>query len=231
MSTSARATALSCRASHPDHEVEEKTGWHWTTYAAEVQVPFEAQGTDLDATLRYARVFGEEAVVDVSIGSVPTERFKARGGEVRSTTLKAAGVAGEVRMGITVDSHERRNMGLRMDRLRLDVSAGPPLKLQRRAAARPVAAIVLLFAGLLAVGASPLLAGGLSLVGALLFLARASEDLFGAYRQVSLAPGMLIVSSIVLRAAKRWVEPHVGRKEAAWLAAAGLVDYGVSSLV
>lgn len=142
---------------------------------------------------------------------------------MRSTTLKAAGVAGEVRVAIKVDSHERRNMGLRMDRLRLDVSAGPALKLQLRAAARPVATILLLFVGLLAVGASPLLAGSLSLVGALLFLARALGDLFGAYRQTSLAPEMLVVTSIVLRAAKTWLEPHVGRKEAAWLAATGLV--------
>ena len=46
----------------PDSEVEDKVGWHWTTYAATVDLPFEASGADIDVTLRYARVFGEEAV-------------------------------------------------------------------------------------------------------------------------------------------------------------------------
>ncbi len=208
-----------------DREVENKVGWHWTTYAAAVDLPFEANGSDLDVTLRYARMFGEEAVVDVRVGAIETERFRARGGEIRCTTLHASSVRGPLVVAIKVDSHERRNMGLRMDRLSVAAPAGAPLKLRWGAALRPVVTAALLFAGLLALGASPLVAGGFSLTGAVWFGLRAGADLFGAWREIRLAPEMLIISTLVLLAARKWMEERTSMEKqmAAWLAAAALV--------
>lgn len=209
----------------PNSDVEDKVGWHWTTYDAQVALPFIVRGAAVDATLRYARMFGEEAVVVVSIGSARTPEFRARGGEVRSTTLSAAGVSGPLVVGIRTDSHERRNMGLRMDRLLVEVRSGPPLRLSLEAAARPIAVAVLLFAGLLFLGASPLAAGGFTLLAALDFAARASGDLFAAWRQTQMAPAMIVLAAAVLRLGRYVLERHaeIPRSAAAWLSSGALV--------
>ena len=120
-------------------DVDNKVGWHWTTYDAGIALPFEAAGVSLATTLRYARMFGEEAVVNVRVGQVAAEAFRARGGETRTTTLSSPGVSGPLTVAIKVDSHERRNMGLRLDRIAMAVESGEPLKLQAAAALRPVA--------------------------------------------------------------------------------------------
>lgn len=191
-------------------DVENKVGWHWTTYDAAVDLPFIVQGADVEATLRYARMFGEEAVINVTIASVPTETFRARGGEIRSTALVAPAVRGPLVVAIKVDSHERRNMGLRMDRLRVNVRSGPPLRLRLAAAARPTLVVVLLFGGLLILGASPLSAGGSAVAAALAFAVLAWQDLFAAWRLTQSAPEMILVSVAVLRLARTLLEKWGG---------------------
>jgi hypothetical protein len=208
----------------PDHDVADKVGWHWTTYDAAVDLPFETGGADVDVTLRYARMFGEEAVVDVRVAGIKTDAFRARGGEVRATTLRAAGVRGAAGIAIRTDSHERRNMGLRMDGLALDVSSGAPFKLRTGAALRPVIAAALLFFGLLALGSSPLTAGGIALCAALGFALRASINLFGAWQEVRLLPAMLMVSTPLLLLLKKWLVARMALdpRAATGLAAASL---------
>lgn len=204
-----------------NNDVEDKVGWHWTTYDARVELPFETAGSGVRAILRYARVFGEEAVVQVSIGGAPTEAFRARGGEIRTTALAAASVHGPLMVSILSDSHERRNMGLRMDTLELEAMSGAPFKLRGGAALRPPLVVVLLFAGLLALGSSPLIAGSWSLVAALAFAARASVDLFGAWRQTHLAPEMLVVSTLALWSGRAWLRRRVPMQEATATTLAG----------
>ncbi|HQZ17731.1 MAG TPA: hypothetical protein PLD86_12725 [Vicinamibacteria bacterium] len=206
-------------------DVEDKVGWHWTTYDARVEFPFTTAGSEVSATLRYARVFGEEAVVNVSVGGAATEGFRARGGEIRTTTLAAPRVEGPLVVSIRSDSHERRNMGLRMDTLSLQATGGAPFKLRGRAALRPPLTVMLLFAGLVILGVSPLSAGGASLLAALAFAGRANSDLFGAWRQTHLAPEMLVVATLVLLAGRQWLHRRVPmeRALAATLASAALV--------
>lgn len=184
-------------------DVEDKVGWHWTTYAASIKLPFLARSSSVEATLRYARVFGEEAVVNVRIAGVATDEFRARGGEVRTTTLKAVGVTGPLIIAINADSHERRNMGLKMDRIKIVVLDGAPLKLTPVAAMRPILVVVLLCAGLLLLGASPLLAGAASLVAALCFDVLAQHDLFATWRQTESSPLMLVVATALLWGGQR----------------------------
>jgi len=190
-------------------EVENKVGWHWTTYDATVELPFETSGSEVTSTLRYARVFGEEAVVGVSLGGVATEGFRARGGEIRTTTLRAASVQGPLVVSIKTDSHERRNMGLKMDTLTLDATAGAPFKLRFGAALRPPLVAVLLFAGLLILGSSAVVAGASSLAAAIAFAVLASVDLFGAWRGTHLAPEMLVVATLTLLAGRTWLHRRV----------------------
>jgi hypothetical protein len=205
-------------------DVENKVGWHWTTYDAAIDLPFLASGVDLRLTLRYARMFGEEAVVDVSVAGRGAESFRARGGEIRATTLDVTDVEGPLGVRIRVDSHERRDMGLRMDRAGIEVRSGPPLRLQSRPALRPVLAALLLFGTLFGLGASPLAAGTLTLVAGAAFAARASGDLFGAWRQTQFAPQMLLISFLALRAARLLLErfARMGASDATWLASAAL---------
>lgn len=206
-------------------DVENKVGWHWTTYDAAVDLPFKTAGSEVSATLRYARVFGEEAVVDVRIGGRATETFRARGGEIRTTTLFAASVQGPLVVSIETDSHERRNMGLKMDTLTLDATGGAPFKLRRGAALRPPLVAALLFAGLLILGSSPLVAGGSSLLAAIGFAARANIDLFTTWRQTHLAPEMLVVATLLLLAGRAWLRRRVPMEKgtATILASAALV--------
>ena len=208
-----------------DREVEDKVGWHWTTYDARVDLPFEADGGPLDLTLRYARMFGEEAVVEVGVAQARVGTFRARGGETRSTTLRTAPVQGPVAITIETDSHERRNRGLRMDHLAVDSPSGPPLRLKGSAAARPVVGVALLIAGLLVLGSSVGFSGAAGLVAAMVFAVRASTDLFGAWRQIYLVPQMLIISTLVLWGGRRWLERTQGvdPKAASRLCSAGLV--------
>ena len=187
-------------------DVEEKVGWHWTTYDARVDLPFTAAGSEVSATFRYARVFGEEAVVDVSIAGAPAGTFRARGGEIRVTTLTVASVEGPLAVAIRTDSHERRNMGLKMDTLSLEARGGEPFHLNGRAALRPVLTVSLLFAGLLVLGSPPLVAGVSSLLAASAFAARANQDLFGAWRQTHLSPEMLVLATLALFAGRAWLE-------------------------
>ncbi len=195
-------------------DVEDKVGWHWTTYDASIDLPFTTAGSEVSATLRYARVFGEEAVVNVSVAGVATETFRARGGEIRTTTLGAPSVQGPLVVSIQSDSHERRNMGLRMDSLALQATGGAPFKLRGGAALRPPLAVGLLFAGLLILGSSPLVAGGSTLLAALAFAGRANADLFGAWRQTHLAPEMLVVATLVLLAGRTWLHLRVPMEKA-----------------
>ncbi|MEO8362393.1 MAG: hypothetical protein ABI672_20365 [Vicinamibacteria bacterium] len=206
-------------------DVEDKVGWHWTTYAASINLPFVAEGSSVEATLRYARVFGEEAVVNVRIADVATEEFRARGGEVRTTTLKAVGVRGPLTIGISADSHERRNMGLKMDRIQVELLEGAPLRLTLAAAVRPILVVVLLCSGLLLLGASPLLSGTAALVAALGFAFLAHHDLFAAWRQTESSPLMLVASTAFLlggqRAMNAWT--GVGKCHLTWLTSAALI--------
>lgn len=205
-------------------DVDNKVGWHWTTYDARIALPLETAGATLGTTLRYARMFGEEAVVNVRVGQVAAEPFRARGGEVRTTTLSSPEVIGPLAVAIKVGSHERRDMGLRMDRITVAVESGEPLRLQATAALRPVAAALLLFGGLLVLGVSPLVAGISTLVMAASFAVRASVDLFGAWRQTTLLPEMLVLGTgvllIIRLAMERW--GRTSRQEARWLAGAAL---------
>lgn len=213
------------RGFEPDHDVDDKVGWHWTTYDAVIDLPFETEGSGVEATFRYARVFGEEAVVSVNVGSVATEAFRARGGEVRRDTLRAAGVRGPLVLTIRTDSHERRNMGLRMDRVDLSAATGAPFKLRSGAAVRPALGVALLFGGLLALGSGAIGAGALALLASLAFAMRAHADLFEAWRQTSAALPMLVLSTVVLLAGRFWLERGAGlpRRAAALLSSAAFV--------
>ena len=131
----------------PDWEVDGPLGTgHWTTYEAEVALPLELRGP-ARATLRYSRVLPHTAVVDVVAVGRAAERFTCRGGVWEERTFDAG--EGAARVSLRVDSHDRRNLGLKLDWLRLDAGG---VRLTGRARVRPVATVALLALLLLALG-------------------------------------------------------------------------------
>ena len=209
----------------PNSEVKDKVGWHWTTYAATIDLPLQTPQSEVAVTLRFARVFGEEALVNVRVAGVPAEPFRARGGDVKTTALPAIRVSGQMAVSIDVDSHERRNMGLKMDRVALDVVAGARLKLQSMAALRPVLAVILLIVGLVVLGATPLATGLITSICAVAFGAGCLHAVFLAWRVTRLAPLMIVLSTVVLWGGKQWMQgrTRMDAGVATWLSGAALV--------
>jgi hypothetical protein len=205
-------------------EVEEKVGTHWTTYGATIQLPFTVDRANVEADVRFARVFAEEAVVQIGIGGVAAEPFRARGGEIRDLRLVTSGVSGPLRATIETDSHERRNMGIKLDRIRFRAVSDAPFRLTGTAAARPVVAILMLLGALIVLGNTSVTAGLIGLSAAVAFTALARVDLFQAWRQIYWAPELLAAATPVFAGMRWWARREgVDERTSSWLAAGSVV--------
>lgn len=132
----------------PEWEVDDNVGTHWTTYEAAAVLPLEVRGP-LRLTLRYARVLPQTALVDVVVAGRPVKRFACRGGVWEERVLDVGSVdAGPARVELHVDSHDRRNLGLRLDWMRLEVGGSRLLGGARLRPAATIALTALLFLAL-----------------------------------------------------------------------------------
>jgi hypothetical protein len=144
---------------------------------------------------------------------------------VRTTALEVTGVDGPVQLGIRTDSHERRDMGLKMDRVAFSARNGGAFSLRPSAIPRLVLAVLMLFAGLRLLGATPIFAGASTLVGAVIFAAGAAQDLFFAWRSVHFIPETLGVALPVLWLGQKLIRrTGVESKEARILGCAALLS-------
>lgn len=146
----------------PDYEVEGREGTHWTTYDASIRMPLAVRGGPVDITYRYARIWPQTAEVELYLGPSLIDRFSRRGGifEVRRVNLAAVNEA-PLLFSIRADSHERRNMGIKLDWFRVELGERARVSLigwQRFRAALLVAILWLFFrlVGWSVVGASTL---------------------------------------------------------------------------
>jgi hypothetical protein len=108
----------------PRYEIENLLATRWTTYHARVALPLEFRGP-AELSFRFARVFSETADVQIRVAGRPVDSFSCRGGiyAVRRVDLgRLSRTSAEV--AFDVDSHERRDRGLRLDWVRLSVGAG-----------------------------------------------------------------------------------------------------------
>ena len=143
----------------PEYEIDDKVATHWTTYHAAVTLPIEVRGGPVDLSYRFARVFGETAQVEVSFAGRVVDRFACRGGAVleRKAALGVMPPTG-VAVGIEADSHERKDRGLKMDWVRLDLGPATRVRLVGRAALVPALVVGLVLALHLLAGWTPRLA-------------------------------------------------------------------------
>lgn len=122
----------------PTYEIEGLFASRWSGYVAEVALPLEIRRGPVELAYRFARVLPQTAEVDVMLAGQPVEHFTCRGGryEVRRVSLAAVPPT-PARIGFTIDSHDRRNLGLRFDWVRVSVGEGGRLALRGRAAWLP----------------------------------------------------------------------------------------------
>jgi len=164
----------------PHYEVENGTvGTHWTTYHARIDLPLLLDGP-AELIYRFSRVFGETAEAEVTLGGSTVDRFHARGGAVETRRVRLPALSPTpLSIGFDVDSHERRNLGLKLDWVA--VAPGPEGRLRLHGDSRLLPALLaaFLFAlfrwGGLGLGGS--LAASLVFVG--LAVSMMARDIFG----------------------------------------------------
>jgi len=121
------------------YEIDDRVATHWTTYDAEVALPLSVSGGPIALSYRFARVFSETAVVDVSFGGAVVDHFECRGGRFLERAVPLGPLPPTpVTVSFQADSHERKNLGLKLDWVRLGGSGRVVL----RGSARLVPAVV-----------------------------------------------------------------------------------------
>ena len=102
------------------YEIDDRVATHWSTYDAAVALPLVVSGGPMTLSYRFARVFPETAVVEVLFAGGVVDRFECRGGrfQERTVPLGARGPT-PVALAFHADSHERQNLGLKLDWVRL----------------------------------------------------------------------------------------------------------------
>ena len=152
----------------PHYEVENgAVGTRWTTYQARIRLPLVLEGP-AELIFRFSRVFGETAEVEITLGGSTVDRFTARGGAVETRRIRLPVLsAAPLSIGFDVDSHERRNLGLKLDWLA--VVPGPDARLRIDGGSRLRSALVAAFLFALfrwgGIGLSGALASSLVFVG------------------------------------------------------------------
>jgi hypothetical protein len=123
----------------PEYEIDDKVGTHWSTYHAMVDLPVTVEAGEAALVYRFARVFPETAVVDVSLAGRTVDHFESRGGvfQERRAALGALPPT-PVTVRIDADSHERKDRGLKMDWLRVETPQGAVVRLRGTARWTPV---------------------------------------------------------------------------------------------
>lgn len=134
------------------YEIDDKVATHWTTYDATITLPLVVEGGPVAVDYRYARVFGETAEVEIDAGGVPLDRFSRRGGafEERHRTLPA--MRGPLTFSVRAESHERQNMGIKLDWVRFELGERASARLSGWARWQPFAVTLLVAALLILAG-------------------------------------------------------------------------------
>lgn len=151
----------------PEYEIDDKVGTHWTTYHAAIALPVAVEGDGAALAYRLSRVYPETALVEVAFAGRTVDRFECRGGAIveRAVALGAVPPTG-VTVRFDADSHERKDRGVKLDWVRLEVPHGT-VRLTGLARWQPallVAIAVLLF---VSAGWTPARAAGLAALPAL----------------------------------------------------------------
>jgi hypothetical protein len=116
----------------PKYEVADAAvATRWTSYDASIELPLSVEGGPVEVSYRFWRVFSETAVAEVYLNGRMIDTFESRGGQARLRRVKLDAVSETpVSLRFRVDSHERRNLGLKLDWVSLE--AGSRARLRAR---------------------------------------------------------------------------------------------------
>ena len=137
----------------PGYEIDEKLATHWTSYDATIALPLRVQGGPVDVDYRYARVFGETAEIEVDVSGIPVDDFTRRGGVFEERRGSVAVLDGPLSFAVRCDSHERKNMGIKLDWVRFELSEHSSVRLVGWAFWQPIVITLVLLAVWVASGA------------------------------------------------------------------------------
>ncbi len=137
----------------PAYEIDEKLGTHWTTYDATIALPLRVEGGPVDVVYRYARVFGETAEIEVDVSGVPIDGFSRRGGAFEERHGSLAVLDTPLSFAVRCDSHERQNMGIKLDWVRFDLGDQSSVRLIGWAFWQPIVITLMLLVVWIASGA------------------------------------------------------------------------------
>jgi len=188
----------------PDYEIDNKVGAHWTTYHARVDLPVSVEAGDATLAYRFARVFPETAVVDVAFAGRTVDRFECRGGVQRRRVALGALKRTPVSVRIDADSHERKDRGLKLDWIRVEVPRGGIVRLTGKARWEPAAVAALVIAILMLGGWAPRPAAVIAAPVAAALAAGLVADPWMVHRILRGLPGALILFGGIGIAVARW---------------------------
>ena len=138
----------------PAYEIDEKLATHWTTYDATIALPLRVEGGPVDVVYRYARVFGETAEIEVDVSGVPIDGFSRRGGAFEERHGSLAVLDTPLSFAVRCDSHERQNMGIKLDWVRFDLGDQSSVRLIGWAFWQPIVITLMLLMVWIASGAA-----------------------------------------------------------------------------
>jgi hypothetical protein len=199
----------------PRYEVENgTTGTRWTTYHARVTLPLAIEGGPVAIAYRFSRVFAETAEAEVTLAGSTVDRFSARGGAVETRRVRLPALEPTpLVLGFDVDSHERRNLGLKLDWISIEAGAGARFRLRGWVRWCPAVLALILFVLCRVAGLRWMEAGGVGL-GFVVFVAGALRfDPFGlAHVLVELFLPLVLLSTAAAAFLRRrrlgaWVLP------------------------
>lgn len=139
----------------PAYEIDDKLATHWTSYDASIALPLYVTGGPVEVDYRYARVFGETAEIEIDAGGVPIDRFSRRGGEFEERRGSLAAMDGPLTFAVRADSHERQNMGIKLDWVRFELGERASVHLTGWARWQPFAVTLIVAASLMLAGFAP----------------------------------------------------------------------------
>jgi hypothetical protein len=188
----------------PAYEIDDKVGTHWTTYEAAVEMPIAVTGS-AEVAYRFARVLPQTAVVDVSASGQAVDRFECRGGVFQERAAPVPSSDGPLRIAFRVDSHDRRNMGLKMDWVRVTPAPGTRVRLIGLARVVPALAIALVLALHVLAGWTPARAAALTLPWSIAAAVGLATDPWLVHRLLRGVPVALVVFGLAGVALGRWL--------------------------
>lgn len=109
---------------YPDFQIENENtlATRWSTYRASINLPVVVEGGPVELAYRVERVLPQTAVVDVFFGGDVADRFTCRGGGYLVRRMQLAALSPtRAHLDFEIDSHDRRNLGLKFDWVRIRV--------------------------------------------------------------------------------------------------------------